>query len=85
MDIYIPDIVIQKLGPITLAASVNDRPFEAQVYREAGVYTFRREIKAGLKPGTNRFDFALDNALPPSPEDSRELGISVTKASLDVH
>ena len=85
MDLYIPDIVIQKLGPITLAASVNDRPLEAQVYREAGVYKFRREIEAGLKPGTNRFDFALDKALPPSTEDDRELGISVTKASLDVH
>jgi hypothetical protein len=85
VQLYIPDALIQKLGPITLSARLGDHRFEPETYRQSGQYTFKREFNVDwLASGTNRFEFVLDKALPPTPADRRELGVVVLSASLEM-
>ena len=49
----------------------------------AAIAAFEREIDPQwLIASQNRFEFALDKAMPPTPADPRELGIIVMKALL---
>jgi hypothetical protein len=84
LQVYVPDASIQKLGQVTLAARLDGHDLGPQTFRQAGQFTYEREIAAGwMKPGGNRFDFALDKALPPSAADERELGIVVASVGLE--
>ncbi len=83
VQLYLPDTMIRKLGPITLKGQVNRNSFEAQTYTAPGEQVFTREIPASwMRPGENRFEFRLNKWLPPSTADPRELGIIVSRASL---
>jgi hypothetical protein len=84
LQLYIPEASIQKLGPITLAARLGDHDLAPETLRQAGRYAYERDVPAGwMKPGENRFEFALDKSLAPSAQDARELGIVVASASLE--
>jgi hypothetical protein len=84
LQVYVPDASIQKLGQVTLAARLDDHDLAPQTFRQPGQHSFERVIPAGwMKPGENRFDFALDKALPPSAQDARELGIVVVSVGLE--
>jgi hypothetical protein len=84
LQIYVPDASIQKLGQVTLTARLGDHNLGPQTFRQAGQFTYERDVAAGwMKPGGNRFDFALDKALSPSAADARELGIIVASAGLE--
>jgi len=83
LSLYIPESSIKKLGPITLTARLGDHVLAPATYRQAGVYTFEREIDPQwLTSSPNRFEFALDKSIPPAPADRRELGIIVMSALL---
>ena len=85
LRVYVPEVNIQKLGPLTLTAHLRDHAFAPETFRRPGQYRFERDVPAGwLLPGANRFDFALDKPLMPTPQDSRELGIIVASASLEL-
>jgi hypothetical protein len=84
LQVYVADASIQKLGQVTLTARLGDHNLGPQTFRQAGQFTYERDVAAGwMKPGGNRFDFALDKALSPSAVDARELGIIVASAALE--
>jgi len=84
LQVYVPDVSIQKLGQVTLTARLGVHDLGPQTFRQPGQYTYERDIPAvWMTAGGNRFDLALDKALAPSPEDARELGIVVVSASLE--
>jgi hypothetical protein len=84
LQVYVPDASIQKLGQVTLTARLGVHDFGPQTFRQSGQYTYERDVPvAWMTPGENRFDFALDKALPPSAEDTRELGIVVASVGLE--
>jgi hypothetical protein len=84
LSFAIPDTVIQKMGPITLSASIGTVKLDPETYTKAGEYTYSRDVPASaMKGDAVRVDFALDKALPPTGQDSRELGIIVTLAGFE--
>jgi hypothetical protein len=83
LELYVPDAVSQKLGPMTLAARMDDRSLGSATYREPGVYTFEAPLWAEwIHPGRMRIDFALDKAMPAAAPEHRELGIVVENFSV---
>ncbi len=84
VSVFVPPQVIDKLGPITLAASVGGHAMQPETFGAQGQYTFVRKVPGDwLQHGPNRFDFRVDKHLGPSPEYPRELGIIATAASLE--
>jgi hypothetical protein len=84
VQLYIPDSIFQKLGPMTLTARIGSHQLPPETYRQAGRYAFTRDVEAGwLEAGRTRVDFALDKCLPPTSSDARELGIVVTSVTLE--
>ena len=81
--LYIPDVLIQKLGAMQLRADVNGQGLGTETYRTAGNHDFTRDVPGPLlKPGPNRLHFWLDKYLVPDSTDDRELGVIVKSASL---
>lgn len=75
---YIPPETLDKLGPLTLSAEVNGVSLTPQTYASAEEQVYSANVPAGALTGTRaRVEFALDRAVPPSPEDCRELGVVV--------
>lgn len=75
----VPDIVIRKLGSITLSAAVGVTKLKSETYNKPGSYTFTADIAPELLSNdTITVDFALDKSLTPGSVDQRELGIIVT-------
>lgn len=84
LNVYIPDVVIQKLGSLTISARVGEHSLSPELFQKAGESVYRRDVSPeSLKAGDNRFLFTLDKALPPTATDQRELGIIVSSASLN--
>ncbi len=83
MSVYVPDVLIQKLGPITLAANCGSHALAPEKWSRPGNYTYRRALRPDWTPsGLVQVDFALDKALPPGVSDRRELGIIVREVSV---
>lgn len=83
MRLFIPDVSIQKLGPMTLHARIGSQELAPETYSRSGLYAFKRDLNAAwIMPGPIRIVFTLDKALPPSAADARELGIVVLDASV---
>jgi tRNA (mo5U34)-methyltransferase len=75
---YLPPEALAKLGPVTLSATVNGAAMAAQTYARDGEQVYSTGVPAEvLTDARARVEFALDKALPPSPEDRRELGVVV--------
>ena len=80
LEFSVPDAVIQKFKSITLAGAIGDFKLSPEKYTASGSYSYTRPVAASsLQGATVRADFSLDNALPPSGADSRELGIIVSQ------
>jgi len=80
----IPEVVIQKLGSVTLTASIGATKLKSETYTKSGAYTFAADVPAELLTKESvTADFALDKSLPAGAVDQRELGIIVTSASLE--
>ncbi len=81
-DLVVPDVVIQKLSNIRLAAAVQGKEIGSAQYTAAGTYTFKAEVPGELCSGPETVvDFHLDKALPASGY-GRELGVIATAAAL---
>ncbi len=80
MRVFVPPLVIEKFGSITLRANIDDIEVQPLVMRDPGIHEFVRKIP---KPSeVISMVFHLDHALSPEAGYSRELGIIV--ASLEV-
>ncbi len=83
---HLPDPVIEKLGQVTLTASVNGAPLAGETYRSGGDHRYSRPVPAeALAGGQALVVFELDRALEPSEADQRELGVLVcfTKSEVE--
>jgi hypothetical protein len=82
-DFVIPDVEIQKLSTVQLAAAVSGKQVGVTRYTSPGSYTFKAEVPGELcgHPQTV-VDFHLEKALPPASGDGRELGVIATAAAL---
>ena len=82
--LYIPENVIQKLGSITLRASVGGHALAPETWSKAGQYVYRRELDADtIAPGPVQINFSLNKSIPPTAQDRRELGIVVQELSIE--
>jgi hypothetical protein len=81
----IPDIVMQKLGPMTLTASVGSTKLKSETYSKPGAQTFVADVPPGnlLAGETMAVDFALDKSLPAGSVDQRELGVVAISVGLE--
>ena len=69
---------LAQLGPITLGAQVSGVPLSSQTYAAHGNQLYSCEVPAAALTGARvEVEFALDRAVPPSPQDRRELGVVV--------
>jgi tRNA (mo5U34)-methyltransferase len=75
MKLYIAEESVQRLGPLTLSATVEGRPLLPAVYDAPGLATYVRELSPAS--GEVEVHFTLDKALPPEERDSRERGVIV--------
>ena len=83
LDFTLPDVVVSRLGSVTLSASVQGAQLAPETYRRPGKWVYQREVPVSLfTTRTLRADFALDKALPPGGTDLRELGVIVDRVSL---
>ena len=80
----IPDTVLQKIGKVTLRASVAGVGLPPATYSKTGDAVYKQAVPAQVLNGeTATFDFTLDKALAAGVVDSRELGVVVSRISLD--
>lgn len=80
----IPEIVTQKLSPVTLTASIGSTKLKSETYSKPGAYTYLAEVPAALLAGESiTVDFALDKSLPAGSVDQRELGLVATSVGLE--
>jgi hypothetical protein len=83
-DFSIPPVSIQKLGPITLVASVGGTKLEPQTYTMSGSQKYQQSVSASaLNSGAVDVVFQLDKAIPPAGADARELGVVAIDAGLE--
>ncbi|MBI2679970.1 MAG: hypothetical protein HYX25_03055 [Candidatus Solibacter usitatus] len=80
----VPEIAIAKLKTISLGATLNGTALGRETYRQAGEFTYSREVAARLltqEPA--QVDFSLDKVLPAAPGDKRTLGIIVISVGFE--
>jgi hypothetical protein len=78
----IPEIVIQKLGTITITPAINGTAMMPSTYKAAGIYALTVDVPTSMLSGESvRADFTLDKSIPPG-TDKRELGIIATSIGL---
>lgn len=84
LALTVPDVIIQKLGPVTLTASAGGTKLKSETYSKPGAYTFGADVPSSLLGNeTVTFDFDVDKSIPPSSTDSRELALIVSAVSLE--
>lgn len=83
MALTVPQVAIDHAKSLTLAASVEGTALPPETYTKSGQYEFKRDVPASAlsKPAV-RIQFSLDNAIPPTGAERRELGIIVTSVGL---
>ncbi len=78
LEFALPDAVVTRLGSLRLEAKVNGTSLAAQFYDRAGQLIYSRRVPPeALRGETALVEFELDKALPPGPNDARELGVIV--------
>ena len=82
LSFTIPDVVIQKLQKIRIAASINGMELKSQAYDTAGPYTFSADVPASLLTGESvNVDFTVDKTMQPD-GDARALAIIANSVGL---
>jgi hypothetical protein len=80
----IPDVVHEKLGAVTVTATVAGAKLGSQKFEKSGAQTFTADVPASLCGGDAlTIEFTLDKAMPPGPVDKRELGVVANSFSLE--
>jgi len=79
----IPDVMFNRVGPMTVDARINGIDLGPQTYSNAGDFNYTRDIPANaLAADAVAVDFAVDKGLPPGDPDPRELAVIVTSVGL---
>jgi hypothetical protein len=83
LKFVLPEVIINRLGAMTLSAKVNGTDLPPETFSKTGDWVYTREIPASALHGDAvTVDFAVDKAIPPSEQDSREVAIIVTSIGL---
>jgi hypothetical protein len=83
LQLFIPGSQIEKLGPMTLTADVDEHPLTPETFSAGGQYTFTRDVPAdALRSNLVPVIFTFDKAVAPGPADGRELGAVISMAAL---
>jgi len=79
----VPEVMVNRLGAITLDARIFGVDLGPQTYATAGDYVYSRTIPANaLSSDAVAVEFAVDKGLPPTLQDIRELAVIVTSVGL---
>jgi len=82
----IPDAILRRTGPVTLAAYLNQTAVGTATYRTAGAQRFSAMIlPALLRQSPVMINFHLDRFVPKGVLDSRELGFIAESISLEAN
>lgn len=81
LEIYIPEIVLQDNGSITLESEIGGIYLEPEIYEREGEFQFVRALPA--EQTAKPLHFRLSHSIVPGNGDNRELGIIV--ASIQLH
>ena len=83
LKLNIPDVVISKLGAVTLSATAAGSPLAPEKYTEPGNHVYTRDVPASALAGDSvNIEFATDKAMPPGATEKRELALIVTSIGL---
>jgi hypothetical protein len=83
LALYVPDVQIRNLGPVTLQADSGGRQLGAQTFSNPGQYIFSAHVPLEmLRSGLLLISFELDKASKGLNGDARELGVIATQISL---
>ena len=78
LRLYVPDVIIERFGKITLEAIANGVALAPEIYSQPGEYEFARSLAPfSTAAGDIRVDFSLSGALAPDGTDRRERGVIV--------
>ncbi len=81
---FLPLEMFNRLGPLTLSASLNGQPLKPMTMSGAGDHTYASRFGSPLSPESELlFTFELDKSLHSGPDDSRDLGIIVASIDFD--
>jgi hypothetical protein len=82
--LYIPDEQVERLGPMTLIADVNDTELSPETFRKGGSHIYSRVIPARLlDEPVLPIVFTFDKSVQPSNSDGRELAAVISEVSLE--
>ena len=83
LKLALPQAVFDRVGAVTLSATVNGKPLPSQTFSTAGKTTYTQEVPAGtFGAGPVTVEFTTDKSLPPGNGDARELALIVTSVAL---
>ncbi len=79
----VPEVLLSKLGPITVTATVNGFGLPPETFSNAGDGVYTHDVAASaLRGDAVTVEFSVDKSLPPSEQDSRELALIVSSIGL---
>ena len=77
------DVVVGKLGPVTVSAIVNGTPIASETFSQPGDSVYSHEVPAtALGSDVVTVEFSTDKALEPTDKDKRELALIVKTIGL---
>ncbi len=86
LALVISEAVLKQVHSQSLTASIGGKELKTEKYLDPGGHTFSADVPAAMLSGdTVSVDFSLDNSLPPSPSDRRELGLIATAVGLETN
>jgi len=77
-DVYLPEAIFDRLGPLTLNVQVTGTPLPSLAMPSPGMYPYDGDIPASAMQEPYVV-CTLDRCLPPQPPEQRELGVIVTE------
>ena len=79
----LPDVIVNKVGPVTLSAIVNGTALASQTYSKSGEYLYSAAVPgAALSAATVTAEFTTNKAMPPANGDQRELALVAVSVGL---
>ena len=83
LKLTVPGVIVDKIGAVTVSATVGGRVLKPETYAQAGDYVYSRDVPAAVLSGDGVLvEFTIDKALPPSGGDARELALVATGVGL---
>jgi hypothetical protein len=83
LNFTLHETVVNKLGPVTVSATVNGTPIASQTFSKPGDFLYSQEVPASaLGADVVTVEFSTDKALEPSGQDKRELALIVKTIGL---